>query len=234
MKNNNIFIEAKNKVCIKSAILSLLPRGKREGKYWVALNPTRNDDHLGSFKVNTDTGRFYDYATNEGGDIISLYAYLKGCSRYKAAYELLGRTISFKNKNMTYTPPKAPKPSKVLQDTEQYINKIWNETFSAKLSIVEKYLNCRGYTQEIPNNIRYHPNLYHQPTKQCFPAMIAAITIWQSDQIQAIHRTYLKADGSGKASSSPNKMMLGATKGSCDVWHCRSKACNCRRDRNRS
>jgi len=39
--------------------------------------------------------------------------------------------------------------------------------------------------------------------------MIAAV---QGNQLAAVHRTYLKADGSGKADIEPAKMMLGATK----------------------
>lgn len=212
--SNNIFTEAKNSICIKSTIISLLPRGKREGKYWVALNPTRNDDNLGSFKVKITTGQFYDYATNEGGDIISLYAYLKGCSQYEAACQLLGRSVSFKNDNMAYTPAKVPKPPKVNLD--EYINKLWNESLNPQNSIVESYLNHRGLVlQDIPRCIRYHPSLYHKPTCEYFPAMLSAVTRYGSDKIIALHRTYLKVKGehSSKADVLPNKMMLGQVKG---------------------
>jgi hypothetical protein len=40
-----------------------LPDGKREGREWVARNPTRPDTHLGSFKTNLDTGIWCDFAT---------------------------------------------------------------------------------------------------------------------------------------------------------------------------
>lgn len=33
-----------------------LPDGKRVGDEWVTRNPTRQDAHLGSFKVNLRTG----------------------------------------------------------------------------------------------------------------------------------------------------------------------------------
>ena len=39
--------------------------------------------------------------------------------------------------------------------------------------------------------------------------MVAAV---QGNQLAAVHRTYLKTDGSGKADIEPSKMMLGATK----------------------
>ncbi len=42
-----------------------LPDGRQQGCEWVALNPRRNDSHLGSFKVNLRTGRWADFATGD-------------------------------------------------------------------------------------------------------------------------------------------------------------------------
>lgn len=66
-----------------------LPEGKLEGCEYVALNPTRYDRHLGSFRINTFTGKWADFATGDkGGDFISLWAYVKSVSQIKAAREL--------------------------------------------------------------------------------------------------------------------------------------------------
>ena len=66
-----------------------LPSGRLDGQEWVALNPTRHDNRVGSFKVNTATGKWADFATNDrGGDPISLYAYLNNLSQKNAALEL--------------------------------------------------------------------------------------------------------------------------------------------------
>jgi hypothetical protein len=66
-----------------------LPDGRREGREWVARNPTRRDRHLGSFKVNLQTGKWADFASGErGGDAISLAAYLYGLSQLQAARKL--------------------------------------------------------------------------------------------------------------------------------------------------
>lgn len=63
----------------------LLPQGRRMGRYWVALNPTRHDRNLGSFKVDLETGQWADYATDDrGGDVISLVAYAYGLSQGEA------------------------------------------------------------------------------------------------------------------------------------------------------
>ena len=77
-------------------VLRWLPDGKREGSEWVARNPTRNDRHVGSFKINLKTGQWADFATGDrGGDVISLAAYLHGLSQSAAAgkiSEMLGLT----------------------------------------------------------------------------------------------------------------------------------------------
>lgn len=66
-----------------------LPDGCREGREWVARNPTRIDHRPGSFKVNLTTGRWADFATGDrGGDPISLAAYLHNLSQAEAALRL--------------------------------------------------------------------------------------------------------------------------------------------------
>lgn len=200
-----------------SIVKQLLPSGKKEGNEWIALNPIRYDKNLGSFRINLINGKWIDHATaDKGGDIISLVAYLKGISQYDAAQYLLGNNIYSKKWDLTINSPKVSKPTKVNVDA--YINKLWNETLDPKSSIVESYLNHRGLLlKNIPEYIRYHPNLYHKPSGKSFPTMLSAVTKYGSDKIIALHRTYLKVDGMGKADISPNKMMLGKVQGGAVV-----------------
>jgi hypothetical protein len=66
-----------------------LPHGKREGAEWVAINPTRADNHPGSFKVNLATGKWSDFATGDkGGDLIALAAYLFFLDQPEAARKI--------------------------------------------------------------------------------------------------------------------------------------------------
>lgn len=65
-----------------SLLSQWLPDGKRNGHEYAARNPTRADKKAGSFSVNLNTGAWGDFATDDtGGDLISLYAYLFGCSQ---------------------------------------------------------------------------------------------------------------------------------------------------------
>ena len=66
-----------------------LPGGKRIGREYVTLNPTRADRRVGSFKINLQTGRWADFATGDkGGDAISLATYLFGLRQSDAARRL--------------------------------------------------------------------------------------------------------------------------------------------------
>jgi hypothetical protein len=67
------------------------PGWRREGAEAVALNPTRTDRRLGSFRINLRSGRWADFATGDkGSDVVSLAAYLHKLSQGQAARRLLG------------------------------------------------------------------------------------------------------------------------------------------------
>ena len=74
---------------LPSIVRRWLPGGRWQGTEWVALNPRRVDRHFGSFRVNLRSGKWADFATGDrGGDIVSLAAYLAGCSQIEAARRL--------------------------------------------------------------------------------------------------------------------------------------------------
>ncbi len=87
-----IDFEAINMMCrprLTSLVPAWLPNGYRQGAEWCALNPTRDDQHIGSFSINMDTGCWADFASNDvGGDPISLYAYLNDLTQSDAARAL--------------------------------------------------------------------------------------------------------------------------------------------------
>ena len=54
-----------------------------------ARNPRRADRNPGSFRINTSTGRWADFATDDnGGDVVSLAAYLADIEQAEAARRL--------------------------------------------------------------------------------------------------------------------------------------------------
>ena len=64
----------------------LVNKTKKQGDELLMLNPLRNDQNLGSFKVNLRTGHWSDFSTGDvGGDLVSLVAYLIGEKQSDAA-----------------------------------------------------------------------------------------------------------------------------------------------------
>lgn len=92
--------------------------------------------------------------------------------------------------------------------------KIWGETIPAPGTVAEKYLRSRSITIPIPECIRFHPQLKHSPSGAHWPAMVTEV-VGLSGGFKAIHRTYLRPDGNGKAPVEPDKMTLGPIGGGC-------------------
>ena len=88
--------------------------------------------------------------------------------------------------------------------------RLWKEAQPIAGTVAEAYLRGRGITCPLPRTLRFHPDAWHGPTARRYPAMVAAV---QGAGAAAVHRTYLRADGLGKAGIDPAKAMLGATAG---------------------
>ncbi|EDM73194.1 virulence-associated protein E [Roseobacter sp. AzwK-3b] len=71
--------------------------------------------------------------------------------------------------------------------------------------VAEAYLRWRGMSCDLPPTLRFYPDCLHGPTAESYRAMLAAV---QGSDVAAVHRNYLRDDGSGKAEIAPNKMML--------------------------
>ena len=77
---------------------------------------------------------------------------------------------------------------------------------------VATYLRRRGVTLPIPPTIKYIPALKHPYTNLFFPTMIAAIS-GTNKKVSGVHQTFLRLDGSGKATVSTPKLALGRLSG---------------------
>jgi hypothetical protein len=89
MKSASIDFAALNRRAVQklpAVLMKFLPGGLVRGQEYIARNPTRPDRHLGSFKINMQSGRWADFATGDaGGDIISLVAYVQNVAQLEAA-----------------------------------------------------------------------------------------------------------------------------------------------------
>ena len=116
----------------------------------------------------------------------------------------------------SYTPPSAADLARIrAAEAEQAAKQetralgVWREALPIHGTMAERYLRGRAVTCPLPDTLRFHPECWH-PTGKRFPAMVALI---EGALRLAVHRTYLRADGSGKAPVEPAKAMLGGCAG---------------------
>ena len=96
---------------------------------------------------------------------------------------------------------------------QAYIQRLWAESQPASGTIAQRYLKTRGLNGNPPSSLRFHPRLKHTLSKQYFPVLLAKVTGPGGQSLKALHRTFLKPDGSGKADVMSNKRMLGNVTG---------------------
>jgi hypothetical protein len=88
--------------------------------------------------------------------------------------------------------------------------RLWREAQPIAGTLAETYLRGRGITCALLPTLRFHGACWHGPTARRWPAMVALV---EGAGLPAVHRTWLRPDGSGKADIEPAKAMLGATAG---------------------
>jgi hypothetical protein len=120
-------INAAALVRIENVLSNWIPCGKRQGREYLPLNPTRSDSKPGSFSINLDTGAWSDFATGDkGGDLVALVAYIEGIKQGEAAKLLatfLG--LSPEKSDSPESPPSAPKHSPHTKASTTRGNEKW-------------------------------------------------------------------------------------------------------------
>lgn len=96
---------------------------------------------------------------------------------------------------------------------------IWDEAVPIAGTVAEVYLAGRGLGGEAIPALRYHPSLRHMNETASFPALVALVVSTTTGEPVAIHRTYLKRDGSGKADIEPAKASKGPIGGGAIMLH---------------
>lgn len=108
---------------------------------------------------------------------------------------------------------------------------IWKNAVTADGTLAETYLRSRGidtdallrvYGFRVPPALRFVARLPYRKdgADSLWPAMVGAMALRPGQPLTAVHRTYLAADGSGKAPKAQvpkAKLMLGAAWGSISL-----------------
>ena len=100
----------------------------------------------------------------------------------------------------------AIKPSASISSHHKRAREIWNHAQPIQGTKVEEYLRGRGITCDLPESLRFDPDIYHQPSDTRALAMVADV-----QPTGGIHRTYFDKQGNRLQLSA--KMMLGPCAG---------------------
>ncbi len=140
-----------------------------------------------------------------------LYCWKGGCSFAQLAQALdLGAVERGQHCPGSTARPCEPVPTPTAFKRAEAARRCWAEAVPIAGTLAEAYLRARGITCALPQTLRYHPACWHGATAQRYPALVARV---DGGRGFAVHRTYLRADGGGKADIAPSKAMLGATAG---------------------
>jgi hypothetical protein len=96
----------------------------------------------------------------------------------------------------------------VDRSKREFALQIWQATCQSEKSLAESYLRHRGIAIPAPNSLRFSPRLFHAPTRQHLPAIVAGVQD-SENAISAVQRVFIRKDGLGKAEVNPAKMCLG-------------------------
>ena len=192
----------------------LFPSGKSNKDEWRLANirgdaPRKNGSCVITLK-GEHAGDWKDFDGNEkGGGPLSALEHatgLTGRDLFAYAAEIVGWSPIAPQKQLPSISSKPPK------DPSREIAIILDAAGSIKDSIVDVYLQSRGLVCSDAPDLLFHPDLVHWDTKTGYPAMVGIVRNIDNNDI-AMHRTWLKLDGSGKADLPKAKKMLGRTSG---------------------
>lgn len=176
-------------------------RGRWFGRYGTARCPAHSDKHPSLSLSDGDGDRL-----------------LARCHAGCAFTDILDalRALGLVEGVSNYSPPTREELERIRQAENEQADKrearalaCWREARPLKGTIAQTYLRHRGISADMPDTLRFHPDCWH-PAGKRWPAMVALV---EGAPRFAIHRTYLRPDGLGKAEAEPAKAMLGAVAG---------------------
>jgi putative DNA primase/helicase len=105
------------------------------------------------------------------------------------------------------------------EDRTRAALRLWGEAIPSSGTLAQVYLAVRGLAGEASTALRFHPGLRHPNAAGRFPALVALIVSTLTGEPVAIHRTYLRRDGTCKADLDPAKASLGPKAGGAIMLH---------------
>lgn len=155
----------------------------------------------GSIVVNKETSQYYNFATGEGGSLVSLYAKENNISNSEA-YKLLAGITSA---TVPHRRQEYHQPQVIKKDLVKYSNKLYEEATNIQGTLAEQYLVNRCL------NPMFFPPTFKYGTSHKDKMLIAPLQD-KNFKFTGIHRILLD-DKANKVT----KKSLGNVKGNC-IW----------------
>jgi hypothetical protein len=194
-----------------------LPAGRREGSYWMVGDLQNNPGRSLFVRLTGPTsgpgaaGKWTDSATSEFGDLLDIIRERTGITRFP---DLLAEARAHLSRPPPVPPDGlAPRKSKSPGGTPEAAARLFAASTQVAGTLAETYLRSRGITLGGKTSaLRFHPKCWHRDEGQTKsiprPAMIAAVTDG-AGALQGVHRTWLAADGQGKARVETQRRAMG-------------------------
>ncbi len=177
--------------------ITLALGGKWFGSYGLAFCPAHKNDRTPALSLKDGEGE-------------RLLAHCHaGCNFRDVAAAIRAIGLDFRNGPLNRQTGHTDLQSK-KRGTER-AKTTWLKTKQVKGTLGERYLRRRSINLPLPPDLRFHPNGWHPACKR-FPALVGKISMIDSDDLVAVHRTYLVEPGE-KAPTAPQKAMLGPAAG---------------------
>lgn len=178
---------------------------KRSGRIFMACCPF-HDDRTPSLAIWPD--HFHCYGCGAHGDALDWLMRTRGVTLPEAARFLLGKRERMPEPHASVRAQTRERDGEEVRRRIAIAKRIWREAVDPRGSIVEAYLATRGLCLPTGAPIRFHPRCPCGDERR--PAMVAAMSDAETGKGVGVHRTFLKADGAGKADVERPKRMLGS------------------------
>lgn len=214
---------------IGDVVLVLGLEGRREGHEFVALNPTRADRHLGSFRIvlsGAKRGMWKEFSGDGGGDALDLVCYCRGIGKGEALHWAVswlgldgGDPVALRQTRQAQQQASRQEAAAVRQAEQRrrLAHAMWLAAQPLRPGDpVDGYLQGRGIELRqlgrAPGALRFHPvaAIARALGGGGGPAMLAAIQDG-AGRFLAVHRTWLEEQAGGwrKRTIAPNGEPLG-------------------------
>ncbi|AKM06119.1 DUF7146 domain-containing protein [Pelagerythrobacter marensis] len=198
-----IDIEAVKQAHCLPEVVGAVVNLQRVGREWKACCPLHND-RSPSFTIFDDGKRFQCFGCGASGDVLDFISALHGVGLREAAEMLTGGEL-----------PKVEvirlPPTDDASDRVEEARSIWRASVPVEGTPAESYLRWRGISIPAPLSVRYSVLPYGKRGRP-LPCLVCCVSSPEGP-LQGIQRTYLAADGRGKADVPAPKLSLGRVSG---------------------